>query len=100
MGCIRTKIINTIFIATKPSQMMYVEKKKKRKIDNKKIKWNEYLNRRRRPTICFLPSCDNTNFNQLKLCNGCRVISYCSKHCQKLDWKRHRSWCKDVTNGK
>ncbi|KAJ7869480.1 hypothetical protein B0H14DRAFT_281090, partial [Mycena olivaceomarginata] len=27
--------------------------------------------------------------------SGCRVPEYCSKECQKLDWKHHRPFCQD-----
>lgn len=29
----------------------------------------------------------------LKLCGACRVAKYCSKECQKSDWKRHKADC-------
>ena len=31
----------------------------------------------------------------LKLCKGCKNVYYCSRHCQKIDWKyKHRNNCK------
>eukprot|EP01084_Bolivina_argentea_P032001 59204_1 len=37
--------------------------------------------------------------NIMKLCRGCKVIYYCSKHCQKLDWKySHRVNCRKISN--
>lgn len=30
----------------------------------------------------------------LLICTNCRVIKYCSKDCQKSDWKHHKNWCK------
>ena len=31
----------------------------------------------------------------LKLCKGCKNVYYCSRHCQKIDWKyKHRHNCK------
>ncbi|KLO10771.1 hypothetical protein SCHPADRAFT_502592 [Schizopora paradoxa] len=34
------------------------------------------------------------------VCSGCRLVSYCSKHCQTEDWKTggHREDCKQGTN--
>ncbi|KAJ7189603.1 hypothetical protein GGX14DRAFT_484655 [Mycena pura] len=38
--------------------------------------------------------------SELKLCSGCKVCIYCSKECQKLDWRHggHRAMC-DRTGG-
>ena len=40
-----------------------------------------------------------------KYCKGCMVVVYCSKACQKADWKRHKNVCgkepkKDILRGK
>jgi len=29
----------------------------------------------------------------LKRCNGCRLIDYCSKECQKRHWSKHKAFC-------
>eukprot|EP01083_Nonionella_stella_P010299 29381_1 len=29
----------------------------------------------------------------LKLCNQCKIVFYCNKHCQKMDWLNHRTYC-------
>ena len=29
-----------------------------------------------------------------KTCSHCHNVSYCSKHCQKIDWKRHKVECR------
>ena len=29
-----------------------------------------------------------------KLCQGCKNINYCSRECQKRDWKTHKLLCK------
>jgi TPR repeat protein len=32
---------------------------------------------------------------RVKLCNKCKLVSYCSVECQKLDWKKwHRKYCR------
>ena len=31
---------------------------------------------------------------KLKLCTGCKKVSYCDRQCQKLHWKGHRRQCK------
>jgi hypothetical protein len=37
---------------------------------------------------------DTLGFHALKLCNGCRKVYYCSRKCQRIDWKlRHSSIC-------
>jgi hypothetical protein len=32
----------------------------------------------------------------MMLCSGCKTVSYCSKECQSLDWKRHKKDCKEL----
>lgn len=34
---------------------------------------------------------------KLKACAGCASSMYCSRECQKLDWKSHKSMCQHVT---
>lgn len=29
-------------------------------------------------------------------CSGCNLVNYCSKECQKKDWKTHKAICKNV----
>jgi hypothetical protein len=29
----------------------------------------------------------------LKACGGCRVVYYCGRNCQRLDWASHKHWC-------
>ena len=38
---------------------------------------------------CFICQKDNS-----KTCSNCHNVSYCSKNCQKLDWKRHKTECR------
>ena len=44
---------------------------------------------------CFISEDDMDNVN-LKQCAGCRTVKYCSRSCQKADWKEHRNICKAV----
>lgn len=33
----------------------------------------------------------------LQQCSGCRAVSYCSKECQRVDWRKgHRDHCPDL----
>ena len=32
----------------------------------------------------------------LKRCNGCRLVDYCSKECQKNNWSKHKHFCNMV----
>ena len=32
--------------------------------------------------------------DNLKLCSGCKTASYCSRECQRTDWKAHKVICK------
>jgi hypothetical protein len=36
---------------------------------------------------------------KLSFCNSCRSVSYCSRECQKADWKNHKSICKKLNVG-
>lgn len=41
-------------------------------------------------------SCSKTV--DLKLCSRCHGVNYCSKICQKADWKNHKSMCRESEN--
>jgi hypothetical protein len=36
---------------------------------------------------------------KLSFCNSCRSVSYCSRACQKADWKAHKVICKKLNVG-
>jgi hypothetical protein len=36
---------------------------------------------------------------KLSFCNSCRSVSYCSRECQKADWKTHKNICKKLNVG-
>lgn len=40
---------------------------------------------------CARESCYNRK--GLKYCQGCRVVKYCSRECQRLEWSFHRELC-------
>jgi hypothetical protein len=40
---------------------------------------------------CF--HCESREKSKLKRCFGCKCVFYCSKKCQKQDWKFHKSEC-------
>ncbi|CAL4153130.1 unnamed protein product, partial [Meganyctiphanes norvegica] len=42
---------------------------------------------------CCLPE-NNTHMRFLHRCNNCQLVAYCSKDCQKRDWKTHKLYCK------
>ncbi|KAJ7055212.1 hypothetical protein C8F01DRAFT_1159791 [Mycena amicta] len=48
---------------------------------------------------CFNPQCGRLHAKKdLKRCGTCRLARYCSRACQKRDWKeRHRTYCNDST---
>jgi hypothetical protein len=45
--------------------------------------------------------CEKGNAEGLKLsfCSACRSVSYCSRACQKADWKAHKVICKELNVG-
>jgi endogenous inhibitor of DNA gyrase (YacG/DUF329 family) len=49
------------------------------------------VNRVHKPFHCRI--CGSTS--QIKVCK-CQKAYYCSKNCQKIDWKKHKSECYDV----
>ena len=34
--------------------------------------------------------------NKWKICKGCKLIYYCSRKCQKIDWQNHKNFCSFV----
>lgn len=47
-------------------------------------------------TLLSCPVCASTQ--NLLRCARCKIVVYCSKEHQKLDWKRHKSYCKYANN--
>jgi len=46
---------------------------------------------------CFAEGCTKTtrdNGKALSLCTGCRKVYYCSRKCQKVNWKKHKVNCR------
>ncbi|KAF8891586.1 hypothetical protein CPB84DRAFT_1784053 [Gymnopilus junonius] len=38
-------------------------------------------------------TCGIDDQSDLKVCAGCKAVKYCSRECQKTDWKNHKSQC-------
>eukprot|EP01083_Nonionella_stella_P029740 81772_1 len=59
-----------------------------------KTKWNQ----RRKLKRCGNRSCPLDNIvsdgKTFKFCGQCKIVFYCSKHCQKMHWLYHRVRCK------
>ncbi|KAI1097539.1 hypothetical protein F4804DRAFT_327346 [Jackrogersella minutella] len=51
------------------------------------------------PVECFNPTCKKTSSDtNFLLCLGCKKVRYCSKDCQRQNWKHHKYLCKHVTS--
>ena len=49
------------------------------------------INWKKRVNVCAECSISS---EKLKLCSGCKRVAYCSKECQKKNWKNHKHLCK------
>ncbi len=45
-----------------------------------------------------MPACDAcaSSRETLLRCSTCKVVTYCDRLCQKVDWKHHKHWCRAV----
>ena len=41
---------------------------------------------------CFFCKTETSN---LKICSKCKSVSYCSRDCQRQDWKLHKKYCEE-----
>ena len=41
---------------------------------------------------------ESQHINRVLKCGGCKLAVYCSKECQKADWKKHKPFCKSLSN--
>jgi hypothetical protein len=48
------------------------------------------------------PACQgcNSNSKELSVCGRCKEAKYCSRDCQKREWKQHRQSCKRIVQTK
>ena len=53
---------------------------------------NLYLKWKNVTSIKYCNDCYSSD-RKLKTCNKCKQVMYCSKNCQKRDWKLHKSVC-------
>jgi len=44
--------------------------------------------------VCRAENCEASNPN--KRCSACTQVGYCSKKCQKSDWRRHKKECLEM----
>jgi len=42
------------------------------------------------------PAMSSFTLSTLSHCSKCKSVFYCSKNCQKSDWKRHKKFCQNV----
>lgn len=59
---------------------------------------NEHIIKYKTPT-CDVRCCDNIKCNvsiNLKTCSICKLVEYCSRECQKENWKIHKIECVNI----
>jgi hypothetical protein len=49
------------------------------------------------PDKCANAVCESGQSDKLLTCAGCKSVKYCSKDCQKQDWKTHKIPCKKIS---
>ena len=52
--------------------------------------------------MCCNPNCSVRKVERSKMfcCTGCGAANYCSKECQKENWKSHKEFCGDIAEKK
>lgn len=53
----------------------------------------------RDPGVVWCTYCSDSNPGIMK-CERCEAAFYCNKTCQRMDWKRHRKWCRSVADAR
>lgn len=57
------------------------------------VKWTKSNTTIRRCQYCFKSD------EKLSKCSSCNVVHYCSKECQRRDWKTHKVYCNSCKEG-
>ena len=47
---------------------------------------------------CAVCGARGTSEKTLKKCSVCKAVAYCSKECQKADWKNHKPVCRSINS--
>ena len=52
--------------------------------------------------LCYVCYSPGSTTKPLKRCGGCQLVAYCSRLCQKSDWRMHKHICKEfpIVKGK
>ena len=62
------------------------------------------MNKERRNWVCNWEGCETAMtpdiVRKLKQCGACQTVAYCSRECQKSDWKEHKKVCVGKGGGK
>ena len=75
--------------SSKGRPLVIVKERRMKCSSSSQIEWEEVTTRYR--MCCY---CQAWCRNKTRWCNGCRSEVYCSKTCQKNDWKRHKEACR------
>ncbi len=63
---------------------------------NEPILQPHHINSKRALKITSCSNCKILTFDKLKLCGECKTVYYCSKECQKADYKIHKNECNQL----
>ena len=78
---------------SKGRKLVMIKERRMKCSSSSQIEWEEVTHRYRMCTYC-----QSWCRNKTRWCLGCMSEVYCSRTCQKKDWKRHKDECIPMQN--
>ena len=78
---------------SKGRKLLIIKERRMKCSSSSQIEWEEVTHRYRMCTYC-----QSWCRNKTRWCEGCMSEVYCSRTCQKKDWKRHKDECIPMQN--